>query len=257
MSNELQFPYVSSGVTIDVFIRNYAAQIWHTGSNSFVAYDVSSRPSCKIPLSEQGSSKYYVGDFPTAITGGFYYMEVFQRLGATPAESDVRVGQGLIHWDSTGVIGLNKPPVNIVQVTGSPIVPNVVVDANIIRVSGLDVNLDTVQQLPTGQFAYYADIRIERDTTNAKDEYTVQWFKNATPLTSGQITSPTIQVIKRSDGTDLVASVAMSYISVNIGTVKYDEATNKISVGEPYIVKVSATIDGVTKTSHKIIGRDG
>ena len=58
---------------------------------------------------------------------------------------------------------------------------------------------------------YHADILYIVDSTNTKDEYTVSWFKNGVPVASG-ITSPTIQVIRRTDGTDLVAASGMSQI---------------------------------------------
>src|SRR5690606_6186465 len=58
---------------------------------------------------------------------------------------------------------------------------------------------------------YHADIQLTVDDSNSQDEYTVIWFLNGTRITSG-ITSPTIQVIKRSDGTDLVASTPMTEI---------------------------------------------
>lgn len=101
---------------------------------------------------------------------------------------------------------------------------------------------------------YAAQIDFSDDEANTQDEYSVQWFKNGAPVTSG-ITSPTIQVIKRADGTDLVASAAMTQIG-STGAYKYDEATNRITSGEAVLVQVQATIDGSARTWRKVISRD-
>lgn len=101
---------------------------------------------------------------------------------------------------------------------------------------------------------YAAQIDFSDDEANTQDEYSVQWFKNGAPVTSG-VTSPTIQVIKRADGTDLVASAAMTQIG-STGAYKYDEATNRITSGEAVLVQVQATIDGSARTWRKVISRD-
>ena len=99
---------------------------------------------------------------------------------------------------------------------------------------------------------YTANIEVTLDT--AGDEYTATWFKNGVRQTSG-ITSPTIQVVKRVDGTDLVASTAMTQIGTT-GSYKYDEATNQVSVGEATLVVVAATINSGSRSFSKIVTRD-
>lgn len=103
---------------------------------------------------------------------------------------------------------------------------------------------------------YAAQIDYVDDDGNEVDEFTVQWFRNGAPVTSG-ITSPTIQVIKRADGTDLVAATSMTQIGTT-GAYKYDESTaaNRISAGEAVLVQVQATIDGAARTWRKVVGRD-
>jgi hypothetical protein len=110
--------------------------------------------------------------------------------------------------------------------------------------------------LADSEDVYPADIQFTRDDVNNKDEYTVLWFRNGTPVTSG-ITVPLIQVIKRADGTDLVASTAMTQIGSS-GAYKYDESTaaNRIDDGEAVVVAVSATINGSSRTWRKTITRD-
>lgn len=100
---------------------------------------------------------------------------------------------------------------------------------------------------------YTAVVQFTRDQSNTRDEYTVTWLKNGTQLTSG-VTSPTINVKKRVDGSNLVAATAMT--SVGSGIFTYDEATNRVTVGEACLVITQATIDGATRTSVDVIGRD-
>lgn len=101
---------------------------------------------------------------------------------------------------------------------------------------------------------YAAQVDFSDDEANTTDEYSVQWFKNGAPVTSG-ITTPTIQVIKRADGTDLVASASMTQIG-STGAYKYDEATNRVTSGEAVVVQVQATIDGATRTWRRMLSRD-
>lgn len=103
---------------------------------------------------------------------------------------------------------------------------------------------------------YYADINYTVDTSNSRDEYTVSWFRNGCPLPSSAISSPTLQVIKRADGTDLIASSSMSFISTAVGTVKKDESTNRLGTGEAGIAVVQAIIDGATQTWRRLFSRD-
>lgn len=105
--------------------------------------------------------------------------------------------------------------------------------------SGMEV------QIGEEYYVYYADIFYNKDETNIKDEYTMIWFKNGIPITSG-ITSPTIQVIKR-DGTSLISPVAMTQIGTT-GYYKYDELANRQTMGESYVIICTATIDGAVRT---------
>jgi hypothetical protein len=101
---------------------------------------------------------------------------------------------------------------------------------------------------------YHADILLTIDGTNTQDEYTVTWFKNGARVTSG-ITSPVIQVVKRADGTDLVAEVAMSQIGAT-GSYKYDDGSNRTTAGEAVLVIASATIDAATRSFARVASRD-
>jgi len=99
---------------------------------------------------------------------------------------------------------------------------------------------------------YHARIFVTVDSP--RDEYTVTWFKNNVRVTSG-ITGPTIQVIKRVDGTDLIGATAMTQIG-STGSYKYDETSNRLTAGEAAVAVVTGTIDGSSRTDARVVSRD-
>ena len=101
---------------------------------------------------------------------------------------------------------------------------------------------------------YTATIEVIDDDANTTDRYEVRWFKNGAPVESG-ITSPLIQVIDQSDGSDLIASTAMSQVG-STGAYTYEEGTDRIADGGQYEVRVTATIDGSPRKRSRIVGRD-
>jgi hypothetical protein len=101
--------------------------------------------------------------------------------------------------------------------------------------------------------AYHAKVWVVKESTTT-DHYAVAFFKNGQPVTIG-ITSPTLQVIKASDGTDLIPSGALTEVG-SLGIYKKDEGTNKMVGGAIYFAKVTATIDGSTRTWLQQVGRD-
>lgn len=102
---------------------------------------------------------------------------------------------------------------------------------------------------------YSARITLIDDNTGTTDRYVVNWYRNGQDVTSG-ITSPTIQVVKASDGTDLIASTAMTQIA-STGAYRYDATTTaRIVSGAAYFVIVAATIGGSARTYRQGWGRD-
>lgn len=102
---------------------------------------------------------------------------------------------------------------------------------------------------------YTADIQCTIDTTNTQDEYTVRFFKNVVRQTSG-ISAVTIQVIKRSDGSDLIPVASMTQIG-STGSYKYDATlTERLTGGEAAECIISWTQDSVVHTFSRLVGRD-
>jgi NADH:ubiquinone oxidoreductase subunit len=102
---------------------------------------------------------------------------------------------------------------------------------------------------------YHADINYTVDASNTRDEYTVRLFKNGVRQTSG-MSSVNIQVVKRSDGSSLIASSGMTQIA-STGSYKYDAtSTARMTAGESNEVIVTWSQDGNPRSFAKIIGRD-
>lgn len=102
--------------------------------------------------------------------------------------------------------------------------------------------------------SYQAKVWMQDDNANTNDRYIATWYKNGVQVTSG-ITSPTIQVIAAATGSDLVASTSMTQIG-STGAYRYSEGTNRITDGAAYLIVVTATIDGATRTWYQPMGRD-
>jgi len=100
---------------------------------------------------------------------------------------------------------------------------------------------------------YHAKLELNIDAANSKDEWTVVWFRNGVAVAP---TSPTIQVIKRADGTDLVASTALTQVGSTLGYKKDTLTTERTTAGEAVVVKLAATIDGATRTWYEHKSRD-
>ena len=101
---------------------------------------------------------------------------------------------------------------------------------------------------------YQAKVWFFDDNSGSTDRYTVIWYKNGEPVTTG-ITSPLIQVYKVADGTDLVAETAMTEIG-STGTYRYNEASNRLIDGVAYIAQVKATIASSQRRWFQPVGRD-
>lgn len=138
---------------------------------------------------------------------------------------------------------------NVVQVSGLYVGPTDVIDANVVRVSGIPVGL--------ADDSYFANIKFIKDSVVPRDEYTVQWFRNAVPLSSGATTNHAISVYK-ADGTNtaLFTNQKLGYTNVNHGGLRYNEATNLQQSGEAYMVITSGTIDSYTRVWQNIVGLD-
>lgn len=96
---------------------------------------------------------------------------------------------------------------------------------------------------------YWADISYSR--SSAADQYAVQWFRGAAPITSGA-TDPTITV--RTDSEELFSGVAMTAAGGGHFVAEADLA-DRLAAGDVALVTVTATIDGATRTFRRAVAR--
>ena len=107
-----------------------------------------------------------------------------------------------------------------------------------------------------GDPLFSADILFTRDQTNTQDEYTVIWYVDGVRITTN-ITVPTLQVVRRSDGTDLLAAATMTQIGSTGSYGINATGSNRQTLGEAVLVIATATIDGATRTWARAASRDG
>lgn len=102
MSNELHTG-AATGNTVYAQIFSPSARRWN--GSSFEVYSSANYDNYDIPLTEQGSSGVYVGDFPTAITDpALYEIYYYIQNGGAPTEGDPIAGIGSVNWDGSTVI---------------------------------------------------------------------------------------------------------------------------------------------------------
>lgn len=90
-----------SGLTAYAFIRDSSGNIWN--GSSFVSFNVANWATYAISMTEQTSSGFYSGAFPSSISQGRYYLSIhFQRTGS-PTAGDEVIGQGSLNWDGSNV----------------------------------------------------------------------------------------------------------------------------------------------------------
>lgn len=178
------------------------------------------------------------------------------RLGLTALPNAAAEAAGGLYTRGTGAGQVNQPAngmldTNVVRNGGTAMTSAAGIQE--VKVASVTANAIGDAALAADVDSYQAKIWVIKESTTA-DHYAVRWFKNGAPITSG-ITSPTIQVIKGSDGTDLIGSTALTEIG-STHRFKKDESTNKMVAGAIYFAVVSATIDGSTRTWDQQIGRD-
>ncbi|MBN1359354.1 MAG: hypothetical protein JW993_02125 [Sedimentisphaerales bacterium] len=98
MANEIQADYASGSVLYAV-IRDRAGRAWCAATQSFEDWgsDDHTATDYALGLTDQSGSRY-VGDFDPNIPAGEYFIQVFVRAGAAPADTDTLVGTQELVW---------------------------------------------------------------------------------------------------------------------------------------------------------------
>ena len=96
-ANEIK-SYFESGNTLYAIIRNDSGQAWDTGDAAFEAWN--DADDYNIPLVDK-SGGFYIGDFNTAVTAGYYSIITHQQEGGTAADTDPPIWKDYGYWDGT------------------------------------------------------------------------------------------------------------------------------------------------------------
>lgn len=131
--------------------------------------------------------------------------------------------------------------------------------ASITRVRFKDVAgnewLETVYEIQTVENTYQAKLEVIDDDSGTTDRYIASWFKNSEPIGSG-IAGTTLQVIKVSDGSDLIAASAMTQVAATTNFHYAATGASRMVSGTAYIAIITATIDGEMREWRQPIGVD-
>ena len=87
MSNELQVTYSAiASKPVYAMIREADGDVWHVSGEAFESYGTSSRTAAdyKIDMTNM-SGKLYVGNWPTAMANGTYYVQYYIQANAADA----------------------------------------------------------------------------------------------------------------------------------------------------------------------------
>jgi hypothetical protein len=106
MASEVSHRHTATGETLYFTIRNVSRQMWNTaGTPNFETLTVANWADYDVALTESPASSYfYAGTFPAIsgnMTAGFYWVDVFKRIGGSPAISDTLLASYWGYWDGT------------------------------------------------------------------------------------------------------------------------------------------------------------
>ena len=101
MSNEIQIAYSQSKV-LYVLIFSKVGTVYNNTSMAFETYVTANLLQYALSLNQVATSRFYEGNFPTAIPQGSYSLVAFQQIGGMPAESDPPIGtEDNFGWSGT------------------------------------------------------------------------------------------------------------------------------------------------------------
>lgn len=103
MASELQISYGVSGLTLYSVIRTTVGTVWNGAA--FVAFVGANWSTYAVTMTEQGTSGYYVGNFPI-VALGVYNVETRVQAGGSPALTDLPAGSGIEEWTGTAVTSI-------------------------------------------------------------------------------------------------------------------------------------------------------
>lgn len=105
MADKVEIGHSVSGATLYFHVRNTNGNIWN--SASFESYSSGNWGTYDVAMTEQGSSRVYLADFPAAIPAGLYSVTAYEQAGASPAETDSLIGSASAIWDGSNFVDVS------------------------------------------------------------------------------------------------------------------------------------------------------
>jgi hypothetical protein len=203
-----------TGRTLYVRIVNAAGLYWN--GTRFEAYNASNYSAYVVALTEQGTSGFYVADFPTAIdVSGTYEYFVHYAPSGSAAEGDLVVADGKVDWTGTSSAVVPTGEITGVSPTGT-------LYARLMNPSGLWWNGTTFEAYSSANYADYVLSMSEQGDsgvysasfpstiqTPGEYEYVVHLMAGASPA-EGDTPINTGKVTLTAEMTDSSASGSMS-----------------------------------------------
>ena len=117
MANEIWHSYDSSKVLYALIYRMADQFIWDVGSAAFEAvgtWNDARVGECDVAMTANGDIHFVT--FPVAITtAGVYYVQIRERIGASPDTDDLSVAQGVMYWDGVAELNISTITYDIYQ----------------------------------------------------------------------------------------------------------------------------------------------
>ncbi len=107
----IQLPYTETGASLYFNVRDAVASIWQPPMSRFATYSSADYASYAIGMTEQGGDRYYLGTFPTLISGT-YSVTIYKMLGSVPADGDPVCGVQDVNWTGTAEASTPITPTN-------------------------------------------------------------------------------------------------------------------------------------------------
>ena len=241
-----------------------------------------------LPISDAGGLD--LDTFLGRITGNVALASVLGALADAAADGDPTAADTIMQYVKqvintlVGTVGIPTFPAAAVAADGISLsevirsldtrLPSALATGRIVSdtqaVSGDSVAADTLELFAealdqaTGQIdngtlgtsldTYQCKVELIDDDGSGNDRYSVVFFKNGEPITSG-ITVPKITVIKDADGTTLIAEDDLTEVG-GLGHYRYTEGTDRVVSGAAYKAKITATIASATRSWFQPCGRD-
>ncbi len=125
MSSEIRYAYSTSGLTLDAALRNTSGQVWYVVGEAREAWGTGGRTlsNYSVTLVDK-SGGLYIGDMPSGVPRMTLSFQVFQRVGALPADTDPCLGYSDFGYGA-GAVDVSSGSLSLTGLTCSQMISEV------------------------------------------------------------------------------------------------------------------------------------